>query len=253
MKRLTASLTTLMLGLVMLAGTAQAQNLARSHTFTPKQGMGAQFETAFKQHIELRKAEKDPWAWAVLTYETGPNIGSYLVRSGGHSWADFDAYEQESAFRTKVMAHWNTVVRPLIEEVSSAIIVTDTTMANWPSDWDKINFVTLTTYRVPPAMRGQFFDHIKIAHTNLMAGGWPNYYGWSWPVSGGTSSEVTVAGFHENWADMAAPSPSFGEIMTKALGEKKMKEWGDGFVKTFARVDNVTLRWRKDLSVMPDM
>lgn len=254
MKRFIASLATLMLGLAMVAGTAQAQNLARTFKVTPKPGMGAQFEAAFKQHVELRKAEKDPWSWSVFTYETGPDVGSYMIRSGAHSYADFDAYERETtAFQAKVGEHWTSVVMPLVGEVSSEISMTDTTIAHWPPDWSKINFVTVSTYRVPPAMREQFFAQIKIAHTHLMAGGFANYYGWSWPASGGTSSEVRLAGFHENWADMEQPSPTFGEIMTKAMGEKKMKEWSDTFIKTFMRVDNVTMRWRRDLSVMPDM
>lgn len=251
MKHIRWSFAALLLGLVAWVGTAPAQNgtLSRTWVVMPKRGMEAQFESALKAHAAFRMANKDPWDWSVFVYETGPKTGGYNIRSGGHSWADFDAYDAASSFQQAAMTHWNSTVAPLIGSIESMITQVDTTISRWPADWDAINFVTSTTYRVRPATREQFFADVRTAHATLTAAGWTNNYAWAMPVSGGTPGEVWIAGFHTNWADMAEPDPNFFQVMTKQLGEKKMKEWMDHFLGTFINASSETLRWRKDLGV----
>jgi hypothetical protein len=251
MKQFRWSLAALALGLVILVGTAPAQNgtLSRNYDVMPKRGMEAQFEAALKAHAAFRMANNDPWEWAVLMVETGPDAGGYHIRSGAHSWADFDAYDAASTFQEAARNHWNSTVAPLIGSFQSSISQSDTSISHWPADWDAINFVTVTTYRVRPTTREQFFADVKTAHTTLMAGGWTSSYAWAMPVSGGMPGEVSIAGFHTNWADMAEPDPNFFQVMTKQLGEKKLKEWRDHFLDTFMNASTVTMRWRRDLGV----
>ena len=96
---------------VMLTGIpahAQDATYARSYTVTPKDGMVAQFEAALQAHTRWRTENNDPWTWGVSTFEVGEAVGRYAIRSGGHSWADFDAYD--AGFGPEGLVHWNATV-----------------------------------------------------------------------------------------------------------------------------------------------
>ena len=96
---------------VMLTGIpahAQDATYARSYTVTPKDGMVPQFEAALQAHTRWRTENNDPWTWGVSTFEVGEAVGRYAIRSGGHSWADFDAYD--AGFGPEGLVHWNATV-----------------------------------------------------------------------------------------------------------------------------------------------
>jgi hypothetical protein len=83
---------------------AQDNNLSRAYHAVPKAGMAAQFEAAVNAHTQWRKDNGDPWTWGVSVYDTGEHFGTYSVFSGGHSWADFDAYD--AGFGPRGLLHW---------------------------------------------------------------------------------------------------------------------------------------------------
>ena len=112
---------------VLGGSTALAQantpTVARSYTVTPKPGMVAQFEVALREHARWRAENGDPWDWNVSMHETGEDFGAYSIFSGGHSWADLDAYD--AGFAPQGLVHWNATVAPLVESLSSAIGTTN--------------------------------------------------------------------------------------------------------------------------------
>ncbi len=62
--------------------------------------------------------------------EVGENLGQFGIRSAGHSWADFDAYD--AGFGPEGLVHWNATVAPLVESISSAITTVNLAISNPP-------------------------------------------------------------------------------------------------------------------------
>ncbi len=230
------------------AAASGQNNLARTYNVTPKAGMGAQFETALREHAQWRTANNDPWTWSVSVAETGQNFGTYGIRSGGHSWADFDAYD--AGFGPQGLVHYMATVAPLVESTTSTISRTDEDLSRLPPDGFNLAFVTVTKFQLRPGRGSQFNQLIGQANEILMEGGFPEYWVWASPVSGGGPGPyINLVGLHSSWEDMADPDPSFEAVMMAKLGEEGFMEWGNNLAATYRGVASWTLRRRPDLSV----
>ena len=234
---------------VGISATASGQdNLARTYNVTPQAGMGAQFETALREHAQWRTANNDPWTWSVSVAETGRSLGTYGIRSGGHSWADFDAYD--AGFGPEGLVHYNTTVAPLVESTTSTISTTDVDLSRLPPDGFNLAFVTITKFQLRPGRGSQFNQLIGQANEILMEGGFPEYWVWTSPVSGGGPGPyINLVGLHSSWGDMADPDPSFDAVMMAKLGEEGFAEWWKNLAATYRGVESWTRRRRPDLSV----
>jgi len=243
------SLALLVATSVGVSATASGQdNLARTYNVTPKAGMGAQFETALREHAQWRAANNDPWSWSVSVPETGENVGTYGIRSGGHSWADFDAYH--AGFGPQGLVHWNATVAPLVELVASTIGRTNEDLGQLPPDGFDLAFVTITRFQLRPGRANEFNQLVGQAMEILKEGGFPGYWVWTSPVSGGGPGPyISVVGLNSSWEDMADPDPSFEAVMMAKLGEEGFMEWTNKFGATYRGVESWTRRLRPDLSV----
>ncbi len=238
---------------VMLTGIparAQDQTFARSYAVTPKDGMVSQFEAALKAHVEWRSENNDPWTWGVSAVEVGENLGEYRIRSGGHSWADFDAYD--AGFGPEGLLHWNATVAPLVESVSSTISAANPALSNLPPDGADFTlaFVNVVTFQLRPGREVQFTQAITSATEILREHDFGGYSLWTSPVMGGGPGPVmSLVSLHSSWADMAEPDPSFESIMVQALGQDGFMEWLTELGQTYRGVESYTLRVRPDLGV----
>lgn len=234
---------------VGVSATASGQdNLARTYNVTPKAGMGAQFETALREHAQWRTANNDPWTWSTSVAETGQNFGTYGIRSGGHSWADFDAYD--AGFGPEGLVHYRATVAPLVESTTSTISRTDEDLSRLPPDGFNLAFVTITKFQLRPGRGDEFNQLVGQAMEILKEGGFPGYWVWSSPVSGGGPGPyINFVGLNSSWGDMADPDPSFEAVMMAKLGEEGFMEWTNNIGVTYRGVASWTLRLRPDLSV----
>ncbi len=226
---------------------AQDNNLARMYLVTPKQGMAAQFETALRDHAGWRAANGDPWTWNVYAAETGDDLGVFVIRSGNHSWADFDAYD--ASFAMQGLVHWNATVAPLVGTISSGIWAMDVENSSLPAEPMQPAFVNVTTFHLRPGMEQQFIEMVNQASEILKGHGWTNFL-WESPVSGGgPGPTIDLATLHPNWADMAEPDPDFATIMIQEMGQDGFGEWMSGLGETYRGVESMTVRHRPDMSV----
>ncbi len=244
----TKLLASLAVGYVLgsVPASAQENNLARMYMVTPKEGMAAQFETALRDHAQWRAANGDPWRWEVYAPETG-DLGSVVIRSANHSWADFDAYD--ASFAMKGLVHWNATVAPLVEVARSGIWLMDMENSSLPADMAPPAFVQVTTFHLQPGKEFQFGQLVSQASKMLMKHGWTDFL-WESPVSGGGPGPlIDLVTLHPNWADMMEPDPSFEEIMMQEMGEQGFTKWLTDLGETWRGMETRTLRHRPDLSV----
>lgn len=237
---------------VMLIGIipahAQDATYARTYAVTPKEGMDAQFEAALRDHVQWRNENNDPWSWGVSTVEVGEMLGQYGLRSGGHSWADFDAYD--AGFGPRGLVHWNATVAPLVQSISSTITTANEAISNRPPAGRTTAFVNIVTFQLRAGRELQFLQGITSATKILKEHNFGEYYVWTSPVlGGGPGPSMSLVSFHTSWADMAEPNPTFQAILMQALGEAEFMEWTNELGETYRGTESVTRRLRPDLGV----
>jgi hypothetical protein len=242
-------------GLALTAGSAlaQANDLTREYVVKAKPGMAAQLEAAIRAHAQWRKANHDPWTWTVYTPETGADLGTFVIRSGDHTWADFDAYDK--GFVPQGLTQWTANVMPLVENMSSEIDMTLADSLNQlPPTGTAISLVNVTAFHLRPGMEPQFVRLAAQAVKVLKAAKYPGYWVWEIPVSGGPESGpvIYLGGLNEHWASMQDPSPDFAQVMTKALGQDGFAKWNASLNETLQGTGGATYRFRPDLSGLPN-
>lgn len=231
------------------APDAAAQELARVYHVTPKDG-GA-FEAALSKHVKDRIEHDDPWSWTVLQVVAGKHLGDFIYRSGGHSWADFDAYDE--GFGSEAGLHYDANVGPLVEHTEMWITAEDTANSRLPSDaeWPDIDLIEVVTYYVEPGMEQQFNEVVGAIHEAIEATDWPVRYAWVNPVAGTKGPQKTLALFFEDWADMQEPETPFYEMLQEEMGEDEAQETMERLGNSFRSYESMVLRMRRDLSVPP--
>ena len=250
-KTLATLLVALLLGLVSHTVLAQQNNLARIYYLEAKSGVGAGLETALKQHAEWRKAQGDPWTWSVMQVVNGENLGSYVIRSGSHTWGDFDAYD--TGFGPKADVHFNATVAPLIESASSAITSVDTTNVNWHPNNDAVNLISVTTFHLKSGKGQAFTEAVNKFHTAIVEHNYPAYHAFEWNVNGALGQAVSLILPYENWAAMAGPEEPLFVFLARVLGQEELQKLGEAFDSTYHKEESMVVLLRRDLSVLPAM
>ncbi len=228
---------------------AQANNLAKIYFLKVKSGHDVEFVAALKEHAEWRKQAGDPWTWYVYQIVNGKNLGDFVIRSSGHSWADLDSYEE---FLAKGAVEFNKNVGPQIKSISNAITAGDTTNFNWYPNSNDVNLISVTTYHLKPGQGRAFTQAVNKYHTAIKENNRETYYAFAWTVNGGPGPRVTLVLPYKNWAEMQGPDESLRAFMVRILGSEEAQQLSDEFNSTYNSLESSVLRVRRDLSVLPD-
>ena len=226
----------------------QAPNtLARAYMMTPKVGMGPEFEMALGEHAAWRKEHEDPWSWAVWQVVQGSSLGSYLVRSPGHNWADFDEYD--AGFGIEGTAHFQATVAPLLESISAMTTASDTTNRRLLPDGRPVNLVQFLTYHLKPGQVDRFREIAIQFHQAIVEQDFPLYYVFISPVVGSPDLQTSVVLIYDTWTAFQLPERPFADVITEVYGREDGAALIERFNETHTRVESVVLRSRPDLSV----
>ncbi len=204
----------------------QGAHLTRMWEVTPKADAGAEFKKAFKEHLEWRKANKDPWGWSVFNATTGKGVNSVFVRSTGHHWADFDAY-RDSEFSKKAGEHWNTNVDPHVAYYDSSIDQSDSELFYWPEG--NYRYFYVTTFYLKPGHGRQARQAVKAVSDELSAAGRKHPHVWLWDQTGKHLPAFSVVTARENWAGFDWPEKSVRDTMVERVGEEKAEAMFNDF------------------------
>lgn len=245
----TASLAVIVAAAALAAAReVDAQGIARVYVMTPAPGQQQAFEKALTAHAQWRKQAGDPWSWSVYQVVDGEDLGSFLVRSGGHTWADLDAYD--AGFGQRGDARFNADVGPLLAHISSSITQEDTSLVRMPDSPDGYTLVQVTRYHVKPEKSQAFHALVGKIHRAIVDSDWPVHYAFVNTVSGADGQDVIMAGFHDGWADFAEPDPSFDQMLARKYGEEAAGKMMHTFGDAVWGWDSMTLRLRPEMSVM---
>jgi len=245
--KLIALATMLLFCVVAFPEVAQGQteNIAQGYVHTVQLEMIAQFEEAVKQHVQWRKQNNDPWEWTWYQMVNGDGLGTYLVRSGNHRWADLDVrYAWDD--RVGAAPHFLATVGPFVESEDSSISQLDSALSRPPDDLSAITLFAVTEFDV--RLPGQFREAITKIGEGLDRGNWGRSYLWQMVANGGTT-DATLVVPAENWAALAPPEKSLPVVMAEVYGEQEANELMQQFASSIRSRNSYTLRVRRDLSL----
>lgn len=247
MRWLKPAVLTVLAALFVVPAAADAQNLVQRYELTPKAGAQAEFEQALQQHAQWREENGDPWGWDVYEVVQGKHLGTFYVVSAGHTWADFDAYEE--GFDQQAGPRFAENVGPLLHTNSSAVEETMTDLTRWPENSSEYRLISVDTYGLDREHAGGFFELLEKEHEAMAEQDYPQYQAVIDVLNGKDDPKFHVLTLYKNWADFATPEQSMGELMEEAYGEDEVDDLVEQFRKAISSHRNVVLRYRPDLSV----
>ena len=219
--------------------------LARVVVITAEDGHEKALEEAITAYHHSMGDKEGAWRYQWYSILTGPNTGKYIARSGGHDWADFDA---EHDWDEEAAAKFAKDVQPHIAEATIMIAQTDDEVGIWPENLEGYDYFSITNWHVKQGKNTAFNDGLKKINEALKGGGWPNYYAFTYPVSGGKGNQVTLVSPRKNFADMAPKEPKFIDIMSKAMGEDETEAFLAEWSQTYYVGQNSLIKYRPKLS-----
>ena len=235
--------------LVFLAGIptpAPAQDLTMVWEFRVKAGSEAAFEEAVKAHMEFREANGDPWEWHWYQQMIGKDPGTYMVRSSGHSWADFDR-DMGGEFDEVAGNHWNATVQPLVEEVWNLIDQEDSELSRLPENMDPYTLFNVSVFYLKPDQIMAFSEAVGKYKQVILDHDFPFYWVVQSAVAGADGPAMALVGFAERWADMAE-DPAMEAALVETYGEDGAQELFQQFYGSFHYFENYIGMLRPDLS-----
>lgn len=215
----------------------------------PKAGQEAQFEQALKEHGAWRKQAGEGFKWEVYQPVAGADMAYYVVYSGQHAWADFDA-NRKWEMDSKSGEAFNRGVGPYLERYSHYFEDDETDLSYWNAD-GQFPMYEVTTMKFSPGQYGNFRREVTALRDAATAQKWSG--NWSLASITGGDDDMTLVIPLRSYADMAGPTPSIMEMMAKQMGgmDQAMKTM-TGIQSAIAAGNTTVYAHRPDLSTPAD-
>lgn len=238
---------TVTLLLVSVAGAVEAQRgpIGRMFVVQPKPGEAAAWEEAYKKHLDWHRSQNDKWNWTTYQIESGPRLGQYFIRTGGHEWADFDELgEMGSQDAADYFSNAG-------KHEASSVSWFDRThfeMSRLPEGGGPYNILEYTRVVVKPAKVPEFMNAVAKFHAAFEKTDSPAVYAIAQVESGGRTSNFAFVGLHESWAGLEQDPMAIPKMMEEVYGRQDAQAIAEDFWSTVEEMETFTLRRRPDLS-----
>lgn len=246
--RIFATLVAALLLIAPLCAQESEGQIAHFIQVKPKAGMSQELEEAAKAHMDWHRQQNDSWEWHLWQYVTGEQLGQYLALTPGHRWEDFDAKQE---FIARDQADAATRIGPFMESMSAWYSRFRPEISSWSED-DTPSMVHVTVYHVKPGKTAQFTYAVERLHKALQQAGWPQHYMWEQVVVGGEGPVFNLVLPMQKWADLNPPEKPFDQAVEEVVGRREAESLLQSFLETIQGQRSEILRYRPDLSYIPD-
>lgn len=240
-----------LISLVALSAAAQQgpqTDIARLFQIKVKNGHAAQFEEAYKQHLAWHTQQKDTWEWSAWQFDTGEEFGQYIIRTGNHTWADFD---NRGAMGVADGADAQQRLTPHTEETKSWLARGLLDISHWPDRGTPPAMILVSRYHLHQGAEQDWLFAVRKIHEALRKANAPFRYYFSETVAGEEEPSFAIVSPRDKWTDMNPPEKSFVEMVEGVLGRQETAELLQRFSKAVHCSSSNILRHRPDLSYTP--
>ena len=226
------------------AAVAQEGTISQSFLLPVRLANVAQFEEAYLRHVEWHRQQGDTWTWDTWSTVTG-DLGTYIVITDGHTWADFDAPPFDPvADGADAMAQFGS----LVESVTGgfARLMTDVSRPAAA----RMPLARVIDFEVKEGMDGDFLQFVRKINEAAEQVNWTDHYVWLASV-GGSGGDYILVVQHENWASFAPGEMSAEAVMEEAFGRQEATALWDMFFNAVESASERIWTYRPDLSYTP--
>lgn len=220
--------------------------------FAIKRGMEAEFETAMKEHMAVRKEMGEPRTWYAYSAEVGHHPGLIMYRSEPMSYADHDAYlASDLAALGEIFGE---KIDPLVDHYHHYIDSYDWENSHWPDDASTEGPLFTEVLRKWKPAGGASNEARKRMSQVALNDGWAEKgHEWLWVNRTGGKPMQAIVFPRANYAEMAPTGDSFSGWLAEQVGSEEeageiIQTWLSGFSETIVTI------WRHepDLSTPSD-
>jgi hypothetical protein len=237
----------LLLTAPVIAGE-EAGTVAKNYFVKIKPGMEKKFEEAYKTHLNLHREENDTWAWHTWVIINGDQLGTYVMRSPGHHWADFDA---RAEFEKADAADFEADAGQYVESMTSMFVEYLPDLSRWPEGDSPPAFAEVYRFHLNSGKHREFMYIMKKIHEAIEKENWPINYAWLALVNGGKHPTFTLVVPHNSWAEMKGPEEPLWDIMEKVYGRQEADKLRGTLGETVHCQTSFIAKFRPDLSYQP--
>lgn len=249
MRRVAFALSICLLLAVWAQGQDKAVDVGQVYVMVPKPGMTKQFEDGRKRHMDWHRKQNDSWTWLTWQVQSGRSTGSYISTTFGHSWKDFDTWEQKLGAGDAADGEMNLSPNISNGENSYWIYMKEVSR---PTAGDEPNkMAEVEHFFLKQDGDSDFNAAIQKINEAIGKTSWPVHYFWYQLANGGDGPHYVLVIPHNSFAEMADPEPSFPVMLEKALGRHDAEELMHGLDKSIAKQSSELLTYRPDLSYRP--
>ena len=246
--RIRFSVVGILFTVAAIAALAQEKtvNIGQVFAMVPKPGMTKQFEDGRKRHMEFHRKNNDTWSWLTFQIMTGDATGTYLSTTFGHTWKDFDTWEDKLGMADSADSETNLM--PYLAATTESIWMVMPDASNQVPTAPTSKMLEVEHFMLKPGSEADFEYSIDKVNDAIKKSGWPGHATWYELMNGGEGPHYVLAIPHDNWADMAEPTPSLVAMLEKTLGRHEADMLVHGFEKSVAREWSEIVVYRPDLS-----
>jgi hypothetical protein len=251
MRRIAISLLVVFAACLAPLATAQDKdvNVGWVYFMAPKPGMTKQFEEGRKRHMDWHRKQNDTWRWETWEIMTGEDTGNYLSTTFGHSWQDLDAWEQKLGAADSADGAAN--LAPYLASTTASIWMLMKEPSHMAMENEPPKMAEANHFLLKPGTESDFNDAIKKINDAIVKSNWPVHYTWYGLQDGGEGPHYVLLFPMKGWADLAAPTPSFMDMLEKAVGRHDAEALTHALNKCIRREWTAIIKYRPDLSYEP--
>ncbi|MGH9793491.1 MAG: hypothetical protein ACRD5G_01850 [Candidatus Acidiferrales bacterium] len=235
------------------AAAQKPGNIMRVYFAKAKPGSEAEYEAGRKRHVEAHKQMGDTWTWVTFQVETGDRAGTYDTVTFEHHWKEFDEWEQKHGDADAADAAKNLAPHSVDGGNSFFMYLRDASMTPAGQEMAPPDpLIELIHFELKIGASQEFERAITRTTEAIRKTKWATNFHWYSLVNGGQSPHYVLALPKKSWAEMEPPAMPFPVMLEKGLGAAEAKTVLAAFDRTVARESSEMLRFRPDLSYVPE-
>lgn len=219
MTRASPACVLLLVAAVVPAG-GSAQSVALRYWLTPNPESGTAVEQALLEFGAWMREGGDSWRWNLYQVVAGDELGSWVLRSSRHTWAELDS--RVRGFAPLAAARFESTILPLLASATLQFEELDEDLSRRPDQSTATSIFHITEWDLEPNGEALFDEAIASMMQSHDQAGSP-YYATYYKVTASNGNTVRRSRNFPNWVGFTT-SPKFGQPLEGAYGAERAAE-----------------------------